>query len=53
MANAGALGSSEEMQLYSPGILDLNGYSPTLGGLWGNGTVTNSSAGYECAHRNH
>ena len=43
MANANALGSGLDTVISSPGILDLNGYSPTLGGLYGNGTITTST----------
>ena len=43
MGNAGAIGNGQEVYVESPGILDLNGYSPTVGGLWGNGTITTSA----------
>ena len=43
MANAGAIGSGQEAYVESPGILDLHGYSPTIGGLYGNGTITTST----------
>ena len=39
-----ALGNSLTVSISTSAVLDLNGYSPTIGSLAGNGTVTNTAA---------
>ena len=39
-----ALGNSSAVSVSTGAVLDLDGYSPTIGSLTGSGTVTNSAA---------